>query len=556
MDDTRFRRVYRVLLPTIAIATCVLAYYAYLTAVQFQRLGEKSIAESSLWLVQDRVNRLEQSIINADNQVFGAIDLADPETALAGWKAHAEEISPSVRAAVVLDVQRRVVDAEARTSDRDKQAFMRLFLKQIVPDMKLESLPYNVLNHLHKSYDRRSYLISFEAVRHHGRRFYIAAHHDTGYLIRTVFPDLFRSESGKEWHNVVDEDNRRIFGPNLASAGDYVVGLRFPTTLYQWRLQVAPKTAPLLKAKGRTSRVNQGALIGLSLAVILIGVGFILYAADKERRLARLKSDFIANVSHELKTPLSVIKMFGEMLLTKRVRDEAKQEEYLEIICSESERLSGLIENVLDFAALERGKRQYEMRQCEIAEVVARAVETFHYRFERVGTEVRVHRIGDTPEGRVDDQALMLAVINLLDNAVKYGGGTPVDVTVETLAEAIEIRVRDHGPGILEVDKKRVFERFYRSQSAGRTRGSGIGLSLVKHIAEAHHGRAWADNAADGGAVVTISIPRRDATLATRSLSATPAVGEPRGPARETPKTPAEAAIDSTEPTDIVARHG
>jgi two-component system phosphate regulon sensor histidine kinase PhoR len=381
----------------------------------------------------------------------------------------------------------------------------------------------------------------------HGRRFYIAAHHDTGYLIRTVFPDMFRSESGKEWHNVVDEDNRRIFGPNLASAGDYVVGLRFPTTLYQWRLQVAPKTAPLLKATGRTSRVNQGALIGLSLAVILIAVAFILYAADKERRLARLKSDFIANVSHELKTPLSVIKMFGEMLLTKRVRDEAKQDEYLEIICSESERLSGLIENVLDFAALERGKRQYEMRQCELGEVVARAVETFHYRFERVGTEVRVHRIGDPPQARVDDQALMLAVINLLDNAVKYGEGTPVDVTVETLAEAIEIRVRDHGPGIPEHDRKRVFERFYRSPSAGRTRGSGIGLSLVEHIAEAHGGRTWADNASGGGAVVTISIPRRDATTATRTSRPAGGKHEENGP---------ESAFDTPEPTDIVPRHG
>jgi two-component system, OmpR family, phosphate regulon sensor histidine kinase PhoR len=540
VDGIRFKRVYRVLLPTIAIATCVLGYYTYLTAMQFQRLGEKSLAESSLWLVQDRVNRLEQAIISADNQVLGSIDVTRGEDALSGWKLNAETISPSVRAVVVLDVQRRVVDAEARTSERDKQAFMRLFLKQMVPDMKLESLPYNVLNHLHKAYDRRSYLISYEAVRHHGRRFYIAAHHDTGYLIRTVFPELFRSESGKEWHNVVDEDNRRIFGPNLAGAGDYVVGLRFPTTLYQWRLQVAPKTAPLLKAKGRTSRFNQAALIGLSLAVILIAVAFILYAADKERRVARLKSDFIANVSHELKTPLSVIKMFGEMLLTKRVRDEAKQEEYLEIICSESERLSGLIENVLDFAALERGKRQYALNQCAVDEVVTRAVETFRYRFERAGAEVRVHRVGESPQARVDDQALTLAVINLLDNAAKYGGATAIDVTIETLAEAVEIRVRDHGPGIPELDKKRVFERFYRSTSAGRTRGSGIGLAIVAHIAEAHHGRTWADNASDGGAIVTISIPRRDATSTTLSAQ------EPAAP----------SSIDSDRPTDIVARHG
>jgi two-component system phosphate regulon sensor histidine kinase PhoR len=555
VDDARFKLVYRLLLPTIAVATCVLGYFTYLTAAQFQRLGEKSLAESSLWLVQDRVNRLEETIIAADNQVFGTINLETPDNALAEWKQHAEEIAPSVRAVVVLDVQRRVVDASARATERDTQQFMRLFLRQIVPDMKLESLPYNVLNHLHKSYDGKSYLISFMAVRQHGRRFYIAAHHDTGYLIRTLFPRLFRSESGKEWHNVVDEDNRRIFGPNLASAGDYVVGLRFPTTLYAWRLQVAPKTAPLLKATGRTSRFNQAALIGLSLAVILIAVAFILYAADKERRLARLKSDFIANVSHELKTPLSVIRMFGEMLLTKRVRDDGKRVEYLEIICSESERLSGLIENVLDFAALERGKRTYDMSPTELDDLVARAIETFRYRFEREGAAVQLQRLGDPPSAWVDEQAIMLAVINWLDNAVKYAGSMPVEVMIDARAADIEIRVRDHGPGIPQSDLKRVFERFYRSQSRGKTRGSGIGLSLVKHIAEAHGGRAWAENARDGGAIVGISLPR--GVVTPRSVDVT----TPRGGVDvTTPQGGVDRAdgdsIDTPERADIVARHG
>jgi two-component system phosphate regulon sensor histidine kinase PhoR len=540
VDDTRFRLVYWLLLPAIAVATCVLGYYSYLTAAQFQRLGEQSLAESSLWLAQDRVDRLEQTIISADNQLFGAINLEEPELALAEWKVHAEELAPSVRAVVVLDVQRRVVDASARATERDTQQFMRLFLRQIVPDMKLESLPYNVLNHLHKTYEGRSYLISFKAVRQHGRRYYLTAHHDTGYLIRTVFPRLFRSESGKEWHNIVDEDNRRVFGPNLASAGDYVVGLRFPTTLYGWRLQVAPKTAPLLKATGRSSRFNQAALIGLSLAVIVIAVAFILYAADKERRLARLKSDFIANVSHELKTPLSVIRMFGEMLLTKRVRDDAKKEQYLEIICTESERLSGLIENVLDFAALERGKRTYEMQETDLAEIVMRAVDTLHYRFERQGGTMQVQRHGEDARAWVDPQAILLALINLLDNALKYGGSAPVEVSTDARTDQVRILVRDHGPGIPDADLKRVFERFYRGASGGKQRGSGIGLSLVKYIAEAHGGRAWAENAREGGAIVGMSLPRK---AHKQRLSA------PDRPVHD-------GSIDSTEPADIVARHG
>src|SRR5262249_26709208 len=232
-------------------------------------------------------------------------------------------------------------------------------------------------------------------------------------------------------------------GPSLAEVGDYVVGRRFPTTLYMWRMQAAPTTASLLQEKRDKSRVNQVALITLSLCIIVVAVGFILYAVDKERRLGVMKSDFIANVSHELKTPLSVIRMFGEMLLTKRIGDESKRDEYLEIICSETERLSGLIENVLDFAALERGKRRYEMRECDLGEVAQRAIETLHYRFEREGLRVTLARPDQSARGVVDEQAILLVLINLLDNAVKYGGGTPIDVAVQALSSEIRITVRD-----------------------------------------------------------------------------------------------------------------
>jgi two-component system phosphate regulon sensor histidine kinase PhoR len=234
--------------------------------------------------------------------------------------------------------------------------------------------------------------------------------------------------------------------------------------------------------------------------------------------------------------------MFGEMLLTARVRDSTKQQEYLEIICSESERLSGLIENVLDFAALERGKRRYAMQNCDLSAIVAGAIETLHYRFEREGVEVSLHQAGGPARGVMDEQAMLLVVINLLDNAVKYGAGTPIEVTVETLTDRLEVRVRDHGPGIPQAEQKRVFERFYRTQKSRGSRGSGIGLAIVKRIAEEHHGRAWAVDAPDGGIVVGFSIPRRDPT----AVQATHG-GAPRHEG---------TSIDSQSATDIVARNG
>jgi signal transduction histidine kinase len=116
-------------------------------------------------------------------------------------------------------------------------------------------------------------------------------------------------------------------------------------------------------------------------------------------------------------------------------------------------------------------------------------------------------------------------LINLLDNAVKYGGGTAVDVAVQTLHDEIQVRVRDRGPGIPLADRKRIFERFYRTKSNSRSRGSGIGLAIVKRIAEEHHGRAWAENAEDGGAIVSVAIPRRDPTLADAELESRSAQG-------------------------------
>jgi len=199
--------------------------------------------------------------------------------------------------------------------------------------------------------------------------------------------------------------------------------------------------------------------------------------------------------------------MFGEMLLTRRVRSDEKKNEYLEIICRESERLSQLIENVLDFSAVERGKRTYDLRAVDLEAVVQRAIDAFRYRAEREGTTVSMKAEKALPPVDADEQALVLAVINLLDNAAKYGEGSPIEVSLAAGKDEAIIKVRDHGKGIDEADLRRVFERFYRGAGHEGARGSGIGLSMVKHIATAHGGVAWAHNHPAGGAVISIALP-------------------------------------------------
>ncbi len=501
------RATYALLLPALAIAAGILGYYTLSTAARFAELGEETIAASSLILAREKVDFVEQYIIGADNGAFGVLDVSRPKDTLREWRPVASDVSPSVRAILILDDEHRLLAQSIRGSDEDNALFLATFAELILPELGLDEMRVGRLKHFHTRAEGRTFLFSYKAVRHQGRRRYLILHHDTGYIVRERFPALFSSEEEGPNYNVVDDEGHRVFGPSLAGAGDYVVGARFPTTLYRWRLQIAPEQAELLESHGRTRRFNEVAMIAVSLAIILLGMAFLLYAASKERRLNDLKSEFIANVSHELKTPLSVVRMFAELLLTKRVRTDEKKEQYLEIICRESERLTALIENVLDFAALERGKQTYEMALGDIGEVIARAVETFRFRIEREGTEVTLDLAEDLPDVLLDEQAMVLAIVNLLDNAAKYGEGSPIRIAVETANESISVKVADGGPGIAEDDLKRIFERFYRSRRDNVIRGSGIGLSLVKHIVEAHGGRARAENGPEGGAVVGFTIP-------------------------------------------------
>jgi two-component system phosphate regulon sensor histidine kinase PhoR len=496
-----------VLVPLIVAAAGVLSYYTWDNASRLEELGASSIAHLQLQLVEEKVDRIEQQIIDRDNAVFHLIDIGDPEGLRSRWLPLAERISPSVRAVLIFGTDLEVVDYVARATQNEQRAFLKLFRKSIAPEIDMSTLSLNQLRHLHTNVGGSSYLISYMATQHEGQVYVIAAHHDIGYIVREEFPRLFANEEARAYFNIVDEDSRRVYGDSLAKVSDYLVGLRFPTTLYRWRLQVAPKDAPLLEQQAREREINKAALIGLSVAILILGASFFVYATIKERRLNALKSDFIANVSHELKTPLSVVRMFAEMLLTGRVASAERQRQYMETICREAERLSGLIENVLDFAALERGKQRYEREAADLSEIVARGVETVRQRLE--GGQIRLTAPQPGPRVSVDVQAVLLAVINLLDNAVKYGEGSAIDVQVLQKQREVCVSVRDHGPGIPSDETRRVFDRFYRVRRAGggqQIRGSGIGLSLVKHIADAHGGRAWAENAPDGGAIVSFSV--------------------------------------------------
>ncbi len=284
----------------------------------------------------------------------------------------------------------------------------------------------------------------------------------------------------------------RPTGPEARPGGRFFYEGPFGKALYRWRIQMVPQNAEEFQAQWERTKSVRRVLIVLATIIIVVGLVLVWLAILTERRASRMKSDFIANVSHELKTPLSLIRMFGEMVATGRHKGEEAAREYGGIITRESERLSHLIDNVLDFSRLERGKASYHFAEGNLADVVERALDVSRYRLEREKMKLVVDIAQDLPVVRMDENEMTLVVLNLVDNAIKHAAdGGKVHVSVSRAPGFVMLGVRDFGPGIARDEHPRVFERFYRSQSTREknVRGSGIGLALVKHIAEAHGGR-------------------------------------------------------------------
>lgn len=509
LGDSRFRYGYPLILLVVAAAAAVLAYYAWLTAVKFAQLGDETIAQTTLLVVNQKVSHIEQKLIASDNVTFEQLELLTGDTLESD--ATLGERTPTLQAALIIDDSGHVDGCYFRGAPSERRRFLKLFLEQVLYDLELERQRRGQLRHLHRSYNGSSYLFSYKATLQDSRRRYLVLYHSTARILDEHFESLFAKEEGKQLYNVVDNLGRRVFGRDLAGAGDYLVGRRFPTTLYEWRLQVAPKLAPRLKAEGRSRQVNEVALIVIAFITVLAGMGIVVFASAKERHLNSLKAEFIANVSHELKTPLSVIRMFGELLTRHQDIEEERQRRYLSIICRESDRLTGLIENVLDFSALERGKQSYDFHATSVTEVLKRAIDTFLYRADRDDVTVNLVTPEDNVVAHVDEHAVLLATVNLLDNAAKYGAA-PISLELRSDAHELVISVRDQGPGIPQEHLTRIFERFFRAKGNRGVRGSGIGLALVREIAIAHGGSAFARNHEDGGAQVGFTLPPVPAT--------------------------------------------
>lgn len=272
-----------------------------------------------------------------------------------------------------------------------------------------------------------------------------------------------------------------------------------------------------IKFQGTTAQaisrrwVLQSFLILGVLSVLMIGGLVLTYCSvNKQVALARLKSDFVSNVSHELRTPLALIRLYAETLELGRITTQEKKKEYYSIIRKESERLSALINNILDFSRIEAGAKEYDFRETDIAELVRNTLDSYRYQIEQQGFALEEQIDPGIPSVKVDREAIARALVNLVNNALKYSDSEKfLGVRLYREQSVLKLEVSDRGIGIERHEQSRIFEKFYRTCDplVHNTKGSGLGLSLVRHITRAHGGDVEVESTPGRGSKFTLSLP-------------------------------------------------
>jgi two-component system phosphate regulon sensor histidine kinase PhoR len=274
---------------------------------------------------------------------------------------------------------------------------------------------------------------------------------------------------------------------------------------------------------GNLINVVFGLLTVSFVLVTVTGVVLVLVFLRREANLSELQADFVSKVSHELRTPLTSIRLFVETM--ERAKDDpVTQEKCFSALSRETERLTQVIERLLDWGRMEAGRKLYDLREESVNGVIDEAVRAFEPRRQRlVDMEFAVQVDPGLPRVLVDRAAMVDAVDNLLSNAVKYGG-SPLRVSLRArLAPegGVAIEVSDNGEGIPSTEHRRIFLKFYRidDRLSRQREGSGLGLAIVRHIVRAHRGRVMLVSAKGRGSTFRIVLPAVKASKASRAAA-------------------------------------
>jgi signal transduction histidine kinase len=312
---------------------------------------------------------------------------------------------------------------------------------------------------------------------------------------------------------VLDETGRPLIVPAGHENRDWrrpFAAQEVSELLPRWEVATYLTDPDVISSRAQMTKAVMWILILILVVSIVTGGALVLRSASAEVKLAQQKTTFVANVSHELKTPLTSIRMFAEMLKEGRQADVAKQKHYLGVMVSETERLTRLINNVLDFSRIERGEKRYSMRECDIVEIATEIVENQRARLENNDFEVTLKTSTGRLLANADEEAIKQAIVNLLSNAEKYSTDTKqIEVSTHRGDGSAVIAISDRGVGIPPGEVEKIFAEFYRVDDTltSKAKGAGLGLTIARRIVTDHGGDIRYVRRSGGGSTFEIVLP-------------------------------------------------
>ena len=307
-----------------------------------------------------------------------------------------------------------------------------------------------------------------------------------------------------------DKDGAVILSSENPPEGPVTLRLSFVSNTPDWTLEFHQPPPRLIRAFLLSRRGLYFFVFLLIAGILVFGLALTIRSVSHELELARMKSDFVSTVSHEFKSPLTSIRQLAEMLQSGRVPSEERRQQYYDVLLEQSERLTLLTDNILSLARIEEGRAEFAFETTNISALLAKVVSSFQERVRHEGFDIELKIQTAIPAATVDRTALSQAITNLIDNAIKYSGESrKVEVSASADEQSVLIAVHDFGIGIKKEDIGRVFERFFRGgdELTRTVKGSGLGLTLVKKIVEAHQGKVQVDSEPGKGSVFSIRLP-------------------------------------------------
>jgi signal transduction histidine kinase len=511
----------------LIVPAILLSVLAFSLLRQLESLGRRSLSEYGDYLAELSISHAEQELWDDEQRLMVSIR-ADPPRDL-------DEISdlltrlvgdPFYRLVFWVRPDRSLVFPTAVPwEDRTSTPILRV-LDPVAEALATERLGPAPLHHLDGEDRGHPFQVTFFTLRSWQDEVLgaVVLVWNLDHLDREVLPRLFADgpPEGKTTFRagylrdytglcLLDRDGNVIYESGPERTAPFIASLPFRRVLRFYRLAVRLEDAEF-RAWMQRVRTTHLALISGMLLVVLLGGLFLIRWINREIELAALKSHLVSSVSHELKTPIALIRLYAETLEMGRVRDPARMQEFLEIISRETQRLTHLINNVLDVSQIDAGRKTYRLTASDLSLIVRQTLEAYRYQLDRAG--FRVERAIDPGPlvAQVDPEAITQAFINLLDNAIKYSDGAPqkeIQVTLARQGHKALLSVRDHGIGIPPGEERRIFELFYRGRDprVAGVKGSGLGLTLVSHIMTAHGGRVNVRSHPGAGATFTLELP-------------------------------------------------